>query len=579
MIQKYLLHFLIFIGALSWYLTVVKSGWIYDYGMGFWGANGHDGVWHIALINSLARGSFDMPVFAGSDLKNYHIGFDYLLAILHNITRIPTVNLYFHIIPPIVAVLLGILTYKLVYFWKDSKQQAIWSVFFVYFAGSWGWLVSLFRNGDFGGESMFWSTQAISTLINPPFALSLVVMLLGIYSLARFKKYNSHTFFIITLVSFGVLVEIKAYAGILAYIGLGIITLIETIKRRNVFNPYTLLLSVSLIISLALFLPLYDPSSGLLIFQPFWFLETMMAVSDRVNWPRYYEAMLNWKSGDIWYKAIPAYIIAFVIFWFGNMGTRIIKEPLMYKWTVNFKQLSTVELFMGGVMIGGIVLSLLFVQKGNPWNTIQFLYYSLFFASITAGISTAQLIDYLQKRKLFKISYVVGVAIVLLTIPTTLSNLWYIYLPNRPPAKISMGELEALSFLKKQPQGVVLTYPYDEKKALAAIANPPRPLYLYESTSYVSAFSNKEVYLEDEVNLDIMDYDWKKRRESLVQFYKSNEEQDIRNFLRENNISYVYWVKGQRATLGETQLCISRLFENKEVDIYKVENPESCPSK
>ena len=60
---------LIIIGTISWSWTMVKSGWIYSYGMGFWGANGHDGIWHIALIESLARGSLQMPVFAGNPCR------------------------------------------------------------------------------------------------------------------------------------------------------------------------------------------------------------------------------------------------------------------------------------------------------------------------------------------------------------------------------------------------------------------------------------------------------------------------------------------------------------------------------
>jgi len=42
---------LIIIGSLVWSLTMVKSGLCWDAkcvgGIGFWGPNGHDGVWHI----------------------------------------------------------------------------------------------------------------------------------------------------------------------------------------------------------------------------------------------------------------------------------------------------------------------------------------------------------------------------------------------------------------------------------------------------------------------------------------------------------------------------------------------------
>src|SRR3989304_7627404 len=187
---------LILIGSVTWSLTMVKSGLIYKYGMGFWGPNGHDGIWHIALIKSLIRcialpleclrNGVEMPVFAGETLKNYHIGYDLLLAFISRITGISPTALYFQIFPPVLALLIGVLTYKLVLDWRSSKSQALWATFFVYFGGSFGWLVSLLRSGELGGESMFWAQQEISTLINPPFAFSLVLLLLGLIFL---KKY------------------------------------------------------------------------------------------------------------------------------------------------------------------------------------------------------------------------------------------------------------------------------------------------------------------------------------------------------------------------------------------------------
>lgn len=160
--------------------------------------------------------------------------------------------------------------------------------------------------------------------------------------------------------------------------------------------------------------------------------------------------------------------------------------------------------------------------------------------------------------------------IVLLTIPTTIGTLRH-YLPGRPPAKVSHAELEALKFLSEQPDGIVLTYPFDRDAAEDAADKPPRPLYLYESTAYVSAFSGKSTYLEDEVNLDITGYEWRERRKGVEDFLESLDHAETWSFLRENNITYVYWIKGQRARLGEGQLGMTRVFENNEVDIYRVD--------
>lgn len=568
-----LLVILLLVGSFSWSLTMVKSGWVYSYGMGFWGPNGHDGIWHLALINHLASNNLNlanMPVFASETFKNYHLGFDFFAAALQKLTTVPGHTLYFQVLPPIMAFFIGWLTYRLVFLWKGSKSQALWAVFFVYFGGSWGWLVTLFRRQEFGGESMFWSQQAVSTLLNPPFAASLIFLLAGLLFLQGYEKTKKLRYLLGMVLLFGLAIEIKVYVGILALGGLGLVGVLRVMKHKNFI--YLLAASASGAISFIVFKLFTKTEGNLLVYQPFWFLETMMALSDRFGWQRYYDAMMAYKSGDNLLKAIPAYLAAFAIFWFGNLGTRGIKEILVFRrisltllkpWGV--KDVGIIEVFMASVIVAGVVIPMFFLQKGTPWNTIQFTYYSLFFSSILAGIVTGQWLEK-SKRKL-----ILGTVLVLLTVPTTLSTLWYHYLPSRPPAMVSSAELEALKFLKSQPKGVVLTYPFDRQAAEKAVANPPRPLYLYESTAYVSAFSAQPVYLEDEVNLDITDYNWRERREKVVTFLEILNQEEVRRFLADNDIRYIYWVKPQRAVLGESQLGISRIYENKEVDIYEVD--------
>lgn len=548
---------LVFLGTIVWSLTMVKSGLIYSFGMGFWGPNGHDGVWHISLINHLAKGSFNMPVFAGEALKNYHIGFDFFLAIVKRITGIAAQTLYFQILPPIVAAAVGLLTYKFVLLWRKSKREAFFSTFFVYFGGSFGYLVTLLRSGDIGGESMFWSQQAISTLINPPFAVSLVLILLGLILLLRYKKERTNKLLFLTSLVFGLLIQIKVYAGLLVLGGLLVSGVWEKLKERKEFTLKVFVLS--LIISLLIFLPFLKDSTNLVVFKPFWFLETMMGLPDRFYWSKFGEAMVNYKLGGVWIKAILAYTLAFFVFWYGNMGTRLIQEKAFANWIVK-KKFSNIKVFLISVILAGTVLPLFFLQKGTPWNTIQFFYYSLFFSGIIAGVVLA---EWLTKPSLSK--KILASLVVLFTIPTTIGTLRH-YLPKRPPAKISLVELEALEFLSKKPHGVVLTYPFDRNKAEAAKDNPPRPLYLYESTAYVAAFSEKEVYLEDEVNLDITRYDWQARKDKVLKFIKEGE----REFLDENKIGYIYLTSGQSLP-DVDRLGISKIFENSEVIIYKVE--------
>ena len=537
-LKKHKSWVLIITGSAVWSATMVKSGWVYSYGMGFWGPNGHDGIWHLAIINSLSQFRWDMPIFAGELLKNYHLGFDLFLAIIHKLTSIPISNLYFQISPPIFALAIGWLTYKLVLAWKQSESAALWAVFFTYFGGSLGWVLGK-------GESTFWSQQAISTLINPPFALSLVLLLLGLLLLLRRRLF-------LAILVFAVLPQIKIYAGLLAFGGL----LIAGLKDRS-------LLKVLLISAALYFLSSYKlltTGSSLLVWQPGWYLETMMSYSDRIGWTKFYSAMTNYRLGEQWPKAILAYGVAFGIFWVGNMGTRLIAIKRIKR----LSELSWEEIFMATVIVAGIVIPMFFLQRGTPWNTIQFFYYSLFFSGILAGIVMSQIKNNFTK-----------IIIILLTIPTVFGTLKH-YLPARPPAKLSHEELEALSFLSQQPRGVVLTYPFDKSAADAAIPTPPRPLALYESTAYVAAFSGQPVYLEDEVNLNITGYDWPSRRRQVLDFFANSNLASAKSFLATNSIKYLYlWdVDVARPGFSDTQLGLRNIFENSQVAIWAKTSPQ-----
>jgi hypothetical protein len=488
--------------------------------MGFWGANGHDGVWHVSLINSLSKATLNMPIFSGEIIKNYHIGFDLLLVTIHALTHIPAQVLYFQLVPPFLAITIGLLTHKL------TRSSA--AVFFVYFSGSLGWILGK-------GESAFWSQQAISTLINPPFALSLVLMLVGLINIQKRSHLSALVF---ALASFS-----KVYAGILILPAL----LFLVINRKYPITAFMLFIFVSSV----LFFPLNKSSGSLLVFQPGWFLETMMGLSDRLNWTRFYSAMTNYRLADNWPKAILAYSVAFGIFLVGNLGTRVLAFAKLTK----IKELSSQEITMWVVILLGIVAPMLFLQSGTPWNTIQFFYYSLFFSSIMAGQT-------IQTR-----SPLVWLTVAVMTIPTTLNSLKH-YLPSRPPAMISNAELEALHFLKDLPSGVVLTpVVIPDPNAVA-----PRPLYLYESTAYVSAFSSQPVYVEDYVNLNITGYNWQARRDNVDSFFKQNDPNLARKFISENNIRYIYLPETAktRPVLSASQLGGKGLFENSSASIWEV---------
>ncbi|EKD94556.1 MAG: hypothetical protein ACD_26C00034G0091 [uncultured bacterium] len=544
-----LLVFIVLLGTTVWSSTMIRSGISYPFGIGFWGPNGHDGIWHIALANNLAKGLLENPVFADENIKNYHIGFDLLLAILHKVTTIPVSVLYFQTLPPIFAILIGILTYWFVIKWRNSQLEALWATVFVYFSGGLGFIITYLKDGVITGESMFWSQQSVSTLINPPFVLSLIFILSGLIAL---QKKN----ILLGILFFGVLIQIKAYAAILVLGGLFVSTIYSYILHHT--SDILKVFMGSLVLNLLLFSLIKNDGISTFVWQPMWFLETMMSYSDRLGWERFYSAMTTYKMGHIWIKGFIAYFVAFVIFLLGNMGLRVVGFYFLCK-----SKIDNILIFLVVLVLMAITIPMFFVQKGTPWNTIQFFYYYLFFFSIFAGIATSWIKS--------NVKYLAFFIFAIFGAWSTLQH----YLPKMPQSFISKDEIEALDFLSNQSDGIIFSYPFDIYKATEAVKNPPRPLYFYDSTSYVSAFSEKQSFEEDEVNLNIMGYDWKSRREETLSFVSNLDVYKGRKFLDSNDIKYLYLVKensplqGELLKLGSTELGLSKIFENKGYIIYE----------
>lgn len=554
-----ILALLVGLGSVVMSLTMIRSGLFYSFGIGFWGPNGHDGVWHLALINQALKGfPAPHPTFSGFKLANYHYFYDLLLGLVNKLTTIPIHHLYFQIFPVLLAIGLGILSFLVGYWWRKDFWTGFWLAFFNYFAGSFGYLISLWRYGQLGGESLFWSMQSISTLINPPFALSLLVLLGGMLLLLKIKDWNLGRV-LLTACLFGILINIKAYAGLVGLAALGAYALFKFFKKEKV---YLGIFGLALLLGLLIFIPTNRQSGSLFVYQPFWFIHSMIESIDRFYWPQLAVAryFFTGKGTTLGLAAVEA--IGVLIFLIGNLGTRIIGGWDLIN-RMREKKLGDLDCFLITGFFSGFVPVLLFIQKGTAWNVIQFFYYSLFFANFYAAATMARAT---KNKKLWK--YLILIMVVILTLPTSFSTLKH-YLGWPPPAAIPIGELEALSLLKSKKAGTVFTFPYDEFEK-KNYSNTPLPLKAYESTAYVAAFSGQQTFLEDQMNLEISDYDWRQRREETVKFFTTADKIWARGFLLNNKIGYLYLTRDKKLKMDENDLGIEKIFDNGEVKIYEV---------
>lgn len=540
-------------GVILQIVPVFKSGLVFGYGMGFWGPNTHDGVWHVALINQLIeRLPVENPIFADTILKNYHFFYDLLVASTAYITNIDVLDLVFRFYPIVFSLLLGVGTYYLAVNLFKSKLAAIFSLYFVYFAGSFGWIIEYLKYKRLGGESAFWANQSVSFNLNPPFAVSLLIVIAFIHLLISNRLKGLNSIFIAVLL-LGSLVGFKAYGAVLLFGALLLITIIKLFKKDF---SYLSVFILSAIFSALIFLSNFQASQQLMLFAPFWFIHSMVDSPDRVGWPRLTQARIAGLETNSWFKFISAELISFVIFIFGNLGVRFLALFSIIK--VKKITQDSNYLFILIFTVLSFMIPILFIQAGNPWNTIQFLYYGLYITALTGGAVLSFIVLKLPKFLGFLIAAVV---IIFTPINSLTTASYYIHQPH---AVVTPQELQGLRFLSNQENGTVLTAPYDKRLKQRLVE--PWPLHVYDSTSYIAALSKKASYLEDEPQNQILLTDYKKRLVATKDFFaRQNKE-----FLLENNIKYIYLQNIFNINLNEQNLGLEKIFENEEVLIYKV---------
>ena len=472
-------------------------------------------------------------------MTNYHPFFDIIISVFAKITPIYSSILLFQITPILLSSLIIILSYQVGKLYTKNQKGGYLFAFFNIFATSAGWVVTLVSKGYLGGESFFWSMQSISTQINPPLALSIVFLLLFILLLNR-QKYP----FIIFLLAIITPIT-KSYAGFALFAFFGTYILIH--------KKFRLLFFLSLISAIIVFI-FYNPSpSKLLIFQPFWFINSMFSSTDRLYIPKvasFINTIILSQHFDLRFYLIE--MVGLVIFIIGNFAFRIIGLT-----KINLKDKSVWPLFLA--VIACLIIPTIFIQAGTPWNTIQFLYYSLFFCNLLLTIYLTQS----SHRNLI----IIIIIFCLIGSVDTLS--WA--LGNPAPATLSSSERAALSFLSKQPGSIVLTYPFNPYLRFK-YTKTPLPLYVYETSAYVSAYSRKYTFLEDEMNLTISGYNSNQRRSDSLEFFKLENKFKDRGFLLNNQIDYVYIANSNDQAFHPTdqEMGLQLIYNNNQTMIYKV---------
>ncbi|HCC08674.1 TPA: hypothetical protein DEP81_01690 [Candidatus Woesebacteria bacterium] len=529
-------------------IAVFKDSKLYSFGQGYWGSNSHDAIFHLSLIEKIAQNPLTLshPQLAGEKLGNYHFLFDYLSGIIVRFTHIPASQIYFFFMPLAIAVLLTFFIVKLLRVWKFKEIEIIISLIFVYLAGSLGFIQSaLSGNSIFGGESAFWANQSISIFLNPPYALSILILVITLFLLEKYVEKKSALKFVGIVFFGGLLAQTKVYAFIL-------------LSASLLLTGQWLFLIFIGIIGVLITLPFSSSAGFPFEFSPFWFIKSMFASSDRLNFEKAANAWQAYEATGSSIKLLVLNLLGIIIFLVGNIGTRILGVWQITKG----KNIFLSQKILIAISLVGILIPLIFTQKYNPWNSIQFMYYSLFVFGLFAGRGAFVFIN------LFNSRFAKVLAILLMVLCTLLTTIGSFkeHAGFYPTSRVGYTELRALEYLKTQPRGVVLA-PYFDGRLGGSII-PPKPLYAYSSTAYISGLSGQPEFLSDTVNLDITGYNYQERAKNIQRFYNTADSNWAKNFLDENAIKYIYETPLNRLNLSPGSLSLTKIFESGEINIY-----------
>jgi len=378
--NKFILLLVVFtIGIAGQLAIIAPSGISINGDILFWSSHAHDGSWHIALMEEIKKGgTLQNPIFAGERLVNYHFFSDVAPAMFSKYLRISNLDLYFRFFALFYSVLLGASAYLLVKKITKSVGASLWAVFFTYFAGSFGFIVTYLKDGSLRGESIFWATQIQSSSGNPPQIISNFLVLTYLYFFYLLVKKRSWQIFLILTILLGSLALFKVYAAIALLLPTLLVGVWQFIRNRSIY--FLSLGGLSGALAAVLYLPNASAGTSFLIFQPWWYVRTMIVEPSRLDWVDHELRRQTYIYENNWKRVIYLESQGFFIFLFGNLGMRFLGFWDFIKYgRTSFKNYFNLLFVL--IIILSVAFPLLFLQKGVASNTSHPILHFAFWTS------------------------------------------------------------------------------------------------------------------------------------------------------------------------------------------------------
>ncbi len=352
------------------------------------GATFYDAGVHLSLISEMSH-RFPPTNFAlgGVPLKNYHYLYDAALTIVHKLTGISSLDLYYRIGPVVVASLLCLAIYLTILRLSKNHWAAAWGIFLTIFATSFGTITPLFKsilpgNPHSFSNNFYMTDQIFDMMVNPHGVLALAIFLYLFICLSFYSQYKKNRYLVLFFILLGLSFGVKAYGGVVFAAG-SMATAIWFLKNKD-FRPVVAIL-IGLTLMFTWFIWSTDRSIVGLKFAPLWFLDRFMSDFEHLYQGDFPVLTQLYLASNNWWRLAILYFQAFFIYLIGSLGIRILGLITILKVV---KKPTPEVVFLLSCAAVSFVIPLFFNQSSKPYDIVQFLPYF----TMTMGVAFTLLV-------------------------------------------------------------------------------------------------------------------------------------------------------------------------------------------
>jgi hypothetical protein len=523
----------------------------------------NDDLWHLALTNEL-KVNFppDFPTLAHVPLTGYHFFYNFVAAQASNFFGITPVNVLFRFLPLLDALLWGLGIYTFVYFWDKRISASLWAVFFAMFGGSFAYFLYL-HEAKVNLESGFVMNQPTEAIYNPPYAISIVILLAAFLTIGKYLRSETNTqrnkWLISLCLLVGMITMFKVYAGILVIGATVVFVGYELLFKRRIL-PLLALVGIGLIF-LGTYWVFVGPS-GKLIFFPYWPVAAMLR---SFPWYGYDEKIYTYTKMHVLHGLIETQVYGFILYFFGNLGTRLIGILTLIAIAIKKRQkMSFLSFLLMGTAAVAFFIPLFFIQSGQVFEIIQLAEYFLFIVALFAGRGFADLFN-LHFSKYVK-AFLFAI-ILILTLPSAYYTASYMIAGAADYRLLTSAENAPYTFLSSQGsyEDTVLALP-----PLTDTTSKQLFAWFSSTNTQLPALANKRAFLSYGSNaIPAATLSQKLAAlEKIMDLIRHKNNQQLLKTLKEQQIKYIYSPVPVE-TLQKTKF-IKRIYYSPTATIYEV---------